>query len=445
MRDNAMTAGREGTGEPGGIDTHLEAIMQRVSSRSVRPPVDRPRSERPSPGRSRAPAAPGGSRITTVALHAGTFAVGTGLFLLPGLLGSLASAFDVPMGLAGAAIAGFSLAYGLGGPLLHSLLSVVPPRQILFASIGTFAVAAVVSAAAPTMGVLLAAQVVGGLAASAWGPVAVATAVATAGADRVGRTLGGFHAASSLAMITGAPVGLLLARTTSWRVSFGLVAAIAGIALAALITRPPAALDPASTPAGRGGPATRSVHRWAGPRSPAVRATLTVTLLVMTASGSVFSYLGVLLAGHAGPVGIEACLVLFGVAGVVGTWLGGRAADRYGGRAVALPAAGVLIGVTVTLPALVALAPAVIVAVLAWGLSGWAFLPGQQHRLIVTDPPAATILLALHSSAAQLGMAAGAVVGGLLIDAAGVGWLWVVPAVAGTPAVAGLLAVGRSR
>jgi predicted MFS family arabinose efflux permease len=419
--------------------------MQSVSSRSVPAPVDRRRTERPSRGRSRAPAAPGGSRITTVALHAGGFAVGTELFLLPGLLGSLASAFDVPMGVAGAAIAGFSLAYGLVGPLLHPLVAVVPPRRILFASIGTFAVAAVVSAAAPTMGVLLAAQVVGGLAASVWGPVAVATAVAAAGADRVGRTLGGFHTASSLAMITGAPVGLLLARTTSWWVGFGLVAAIAGMALAALVARPPATLDPASAPACGGGPAARSVHRGAGLRSPAVRGILMVTLLVMTASGSVFSYLGLLLAGRAGPVGVEVCLVLFGVAGVVGTWLGGRAADRYGGRAVALPAAAVLIGVTVAVPALVAVAPAVIVAVLAWGLGGWAFLPGQQHRLITTGPPAATILLALHSSAAQLGMAAGAVAGGLLIDAAGVGWLWVVPAVAGTPAVAGLLAVGRSR
>ena len=419
--------------------------MQRVSSRSLPPPVDRPRTERPNPARSRARGAPRGSRITTAALHAGTFAVGTELFLLPGLIGSVAPAFDVPMGVAGAAFAGFSLAYGLGGPLLHPLVAVVPARRILFASIGTFVVAAVVSAAASTIGVLLAAQVLGGLAASAWGPLSVATAVATAGADRVGRTLGGFHAAGSLAMITGAPVGLLLARMTSWRVGFGLVAAIAGIALAALVARPSAALDPASAAANRGGPAGRSVRRLAGLRSPAVRGTLMVTLLVMAASSSVFSYLGVLLAGHSGPLGVELCLVLFGVAGVVGTWLGGRAADRYGGRAVALPAAGVVIGVTVVLPALVSVAPAVIVAVLAWGLCGWAFLPGQQHRLITTDPPAATILLALHSSAAQLGMAAGAVVGGLLIDAGGVGWLWVVPAIAGTPAVVGLLAVRWSR
>lgn len=426
--------------------------MHRTPTTSPPPLASQLRTDRPIGGRFRPPDPADRRRITTAALRAGWFAVGTQLFLLPGLVGAPAPAFPVSIGLAGTAIAAFSLAYGLGGPILHQFVATMPPRRALLVSLGTFAAAALGSAAAPTIGVLLAAQVAGGLAASVWGPVSVTTAVAAAGADRVGRTLGGFHAASSLALIAGAPVGLLLARSISWRVGFGLIAGIAGIAFAVLVARRPMTAVPvtrrsvgAVAVVADREPAARVARRFRVPRLPGVRRTLVVTLLVMTASGSVFSYLGLLLAGHPGPLDVELCLTLFGVAGVAGTWLGGRAADRWGGRAVALPSAAVLIGVTAMLPPLIAVTPAMVAIVLVWGLCGWAFVPGQQHRLITEDLPAATILLAWHSSAVQLGFAAGALAGGLVIDAGGVSWLWIVPVLAGIPAIGGLFTVGGTR
>jgi predicted MFS family arabinose efflux permease len=101
--------------------------------------------------------------------------------------------------------------------------------------------------------------------------------------------------------------------------------------------------------------------------------------------------------------------------------------------------------VVALLPALITVTPAVVALLLFWGLAGWAFVPGQQHRLITAIPRAAAMLLAGHGSAVQLGFAVGALAGGLVIDAAGASRLWLVPLTASAPAMIGCLYRPRSR
>ena len=237
--------------------------------------------------------------------------------------------------------------------------------------------------------------------------------------------------------MTSGTLVLLLGQALSWRAGFGLVAVTAAVALVMLTIRPPAPITPARSPV---------VERVRPLRAPGVVGTLLVTLLVMAASNSAFSYLGVMLAGTNGRVGVRLCLVLFGVAGIAGTWAGGRAADRWGGLPVALVSAMVLTLATALIPLAVAVTPTLVVLILVWGFTGWTFVPGQQHRLISANPASAPILLTLHSSAVQLGFAAGALAGGLVVDAGGPSWLWIVPVACGVPAVAGYsFALRRTR
>lgn len=80
------------------------------------PPGGRPIRERPHP-----PQRPG-HWSTTAALRLGWFAVGTAMFMIAGLLGTIADTFSVPVGMAGLAVTAFSVAYALGGPPLQALL-----------------------------------------------------------------------------------------------------------------------------------------------------------------------------------------------------------------------------------------------------------------------------------------------------------------------------------
>src|SRR5207302_9740652 len=100
-------------------------------------------------------------------------------------------------------------------------------------------------------------------------------------------------------------------------------------------------------------------------------------------------------------------LFLLGASAGVGLIIGGNATDKLGVRAVirtslcvlALALAG-LSTVAQVLPSAIALPP-VLLALTAWGLSGWAFFPAQQTGLIqIVGVKLAPIVLSLNASLA---------------------------------------------
>jgi predicted MFS family arabinose efflux permease len=279
---------------------------------------------------------------------------------------------------------------------------------VLIGSLVLFALSNVVAALASSLTVLLAARALAALAAAAYVPAAGAAAVAAVPADRRGRALAVVLGGSAVATVLGAPLGVLLASLLSWRAAPALVAVLAMGTVLGLL-RNSIGSDPP----------TRSTlaERLHPLRSRVVVGTLAVTFLAMTASNSTYTYLAVLLSGP-----VELYIAAFGLAGMAGTWWGGAAIDRYGSRRVVTAAVIVLAAGLATVHA--ATAP---VGLIGWGLAAWAVVAAQQRRVIELGP--APLLLALNSSAVNLGFATGALLGGLVVDAAGVGSLWLLPVV----------------
>ncbi len=348
-----------------------------------------------------------------VTLGVGAFAIGTDTFVVAGILGGVAGDFDVTLGTAGLTVTVFALTYAAGAALLTAVLPVRSPRRTLIGSLLAFALFNVVAVAAPTFPALLAARAAGALAAAVFVPAAGAAAVAAVPESHRGRALGVVLAGTSAATVLGAPLGVVAAGTFSWRAAFGLVAALAVVTL----------LGVALSGAGSGSSTAATLRERLRPlRSPAVAGTLGVSLLVMTASNSMYTYLPLLVGVTAGPLGLF--IAALGLGGMAGTWWGGAAADRHGGRRVVLLSIGTLILCFAVLPLVVATVAGTLAVMVAWGAAAWGLVPAQQHRLIGLSPGPVSVLLALNSSANHLGFSAGALFGGLVVDAAGAGPLW---------------------
>jgi predicted MFS family arabinose efflux permease len=348
-------------------------------------------------------------------LGIGAFAIGTDLFVVAGVLPGLAADLGVTVGAAGLTVTVFALAYATGAPVLSALLGARPLRQVLIGSLVLFGLCNVASALAPGLAVLLVARVLGALAASVYIPAAGSAAVAAAPASRRGRALGVVLAGSAVATVLGAPLGVLLASHLSWRAAFGLVAVLAAATVLGLL----------HSSAGSGPPTRATLSERLRPmRSPAVAGTLAVTFLVMAGSNSVYTYLALLLGGS---TGLGLSIGVFGLAGLVGTWWAGTAADRRGSGRVVVLAVTMLGTGLAALPLAVATTAGTLAVVIAWGMAAWGFVSAQQHRMIGVGSGPAPLLLALNSSAIHLGFAAGALLGGLVIDAAGAGSLWLLP------------------
>ncbi len=315
-------------------------------------------------------------RVFVLALA--TFATGTGTFIVTGLLGGVAGDLSVSVGAAGHLVTVFAVAYALLSPFLVAATGRVGRRRLLVVTLALFAAANALAAVAPTYAVLLVSRFAAGAMAAISTPVALATAAQLAPPERKGSALSITIGGISVAWVIGVPLGAVIVDYFGWRASFALAAVLAVVAAAGVRLLLPSVANAA--------PAGGLASRLAVAGRPAVLVTLMVTVLAMVAGFTVLTYVRPLLEGLTGlgGEGIGLMLFVFGLAGVVGSYLGGYGADRWGyGRSLAV----IFTTLTLSLLAFSLLTPvagsslAVAgtgVALVIWSVAGWALTPFQS-------------------------------------------------------------------
>jgi predicted MFS family arabinose efflux permease len=345
------------------------------------------------------------------------FVVGTDVFVVAGMLPELSRSLAVSTHVAGYLIVAFSLTYALLAPLIASVTVRWPRSVALAAALGVLALGNAVCATTSLFAVALLGRAVAAVGAASFTPQAAAVGAALARPGRQGTALAiistGFAAASAV----GVPLGTFAAAVFGWRVSMGAVSALALLSAVGVFLALPPRLAPAQP------------HPLAERLRPlADRAVLLVTvttLVAVVAEYIVYTYVSVVFAGATGGRGrvLAVLLLAFGVGGVATSVVVGPVIDRWSDRGVSLIA---FAGMAVDLGFLPwsgrEFGPAV-VAMVAWGVTGWMYLAPQQHRLLRLAGSAGPLAVSLNSSAIYLGASLGAIVGGGLLSFIAARWL----------------------
>jgi predicted MFS family arabinose efflux permease len=382
------------------------------------------------------------SLTSLIWLTLGAFAIGTEGFMIVGLLPALAQDLNVGVPAAGHLVTAFSLAYAIGAPVMAVLMAGLERRRLLAVAMGGFALANLLAALAPGYAGLLAARLLLALSAASFMPAASGYAAALGGPERRGRALSLVTNGLTLAIIAGVPLGVLVGEGFGWRATFLGVAGLAALSLLGILARLPR--QPPGATASLG-------ERLALAKRCDMLAVLTTSMLTVAGTFTVYTYLGVFLAGVVGlgPQGLALVLLGFGLASAIGTRLGGSAADRWGARPTVILGSGLALLAYLALSLGAALGPTrampvLLPVILLWGLSSWGLITAQQVRLVALAPALAPVSLSLNSSAIYLGSAMGAAVGALVIADGAVGRLGWVAAGFSLAALVAVLASGSS-
>ncbi|HVZ64714.1 MAG TPA: MFS transporter [Lacunisphaera sp.] len=360
-----------------------------------------------------------------LSLALGAFVIGTESYLVAGVLPALSADLGVTLAVAGQLITAFALTYALSSPVIAVATSGMERRRLLLWSLAAFGVFNLVAATAHTYGVLLMARLGLGLAAGTYMPAASAYAVAATPAAQRGRALSIIYGGLTVALVIGAPLGVLVGGRFGWRFNFVGIAGLTAIALVGL-----------ATTLRRIVPSARITlaERLAVARRPDVLALLAGTVFMIAGAYTIYSFLTPFLRTTTGLEGNPIALVffLFGLGATAGNYLAGGAADRVGpARVVTAVLAGLIVifGLLslagLFLPA--GLARWVVVPlVVAWGFVGFSFPAAQQARIAALAPSLAPITLSLNASAIYVGVSLGAMFGGLVVAHGSVpelGWM----------------------
>lgn len=337
--------------------------------------------------------------------------IGSGAFVLGGILQPVSVALDISVAAAGQVMTAYALATALLAPVLIVLTAKWPRKHAIQLALSLFAAGNLVSALAPSLTVLLLGRVLMGAGAMFTAAVSALAVTLVAPALR-GRALSTTFLGMGISYAVALPIGAWLGFEYGWRVPVWLcVAASLAALLAASVLLPTGAVTGGSSFSG---------FKTAVKQSAVWRVWLR-TLLFFIAIFSVFTYVGpVLLALNAmGTTQLAVVLAIFGLAGVVGTLVGGWANDRFGSLQTIRVQLSVLVSMMCLLPLTQGHVLATVAILVAWGIAGFGLTAPQQSRLVSLSPAQAPLLLSLNSSMLYLGTALGAVVSGASINAVG--------------------------
>ncbi|MDO5624884.1 MAG: MFS transporter [Pseudomonadota bacterium] len=371
------------------------------------------------------------SALVTWLVALGAFALGMASYITAGLIAMIGPAFDVPVAAAAQLVTAFTLAYGLGSPVVVALWPGHRQREGLLGALGLFVLANAASAMARDFGWLLAWRAVAGVGAGVYLALGIAACTALVVPERRGQVIAVLMGGMASGTVLGVPLGLWLAGRLGWASALWAVAALGLVALMGLLWRLPPL------------PRTAALSL---PRKLALLAdgqvarVLAVSLLAAVASLGLYTFMAPLLAGEGGALPLALYLWVWGLGGVLGSFAVGPLAARVQAPVLTL---GIMLTLALCLWALpLAMrghAALALLPIALWGAAGWALQVPQNQALIDARERRGDghLAVALNESALYLGSAIGAAGGGLMLL-----WQWPVAALAwaaGALAAAGAL------
>ncbi len=350
--------------------------------------------------------------LALFALTVAAYAIGTTEFVIVGLLPTVATDLDITLPLAGLIVSVYALGVTFGAPILTALTGKLGRKPLLIGLMALFIAGNVLAALAPSYGMLLAGRVLSAFAHGVFFSVGATIAADLVAPDRRASAIAMMFMGLTVAIVTGVPLGTFIGQTFGWRATFWAVAALGLVAFAAIAFLLPSNLR-REKPAGL----LEQVRVLGSGRLLIVFA---MTALGYGGTFVTFTFLSPLLQEITGFSAntVSLVLVLYGAAIAFGNIVGGKVADRDPVKALAVlfvAQAIVLVTLTFTAPSPVL----ALVTLAALGFLSFATVPGLQ--LYVVDiakrhrPAAVDVASALNIAAFNLGIAAGAWIGGLVV------------------------------
>ncbi|WNU98995.1 MFS transporter [Enterobacter sp. DTU_2021_1002640_1_SI_PRY_ASU_LCPMC_013] len=341
----------------------------------------------------------------------GAFALGMASYVTAGLLPMIETAFSVSVAIAAQLVTAFTLAYGLGSPIFVALLPAHQQRADLLFALGVFVLANAASALSTDFTVLMVFRAIAGIGAGVYLAMGIAASAALSLPDQRGKSIAVIMGGMASGTVLGVPLSLLLAEQLGWQSALWLVTLLGGIAFVGLFARLPALPTAQAIPLKAKLALLTDSH---------VVVILLVSLLAAISSLGMYTFLAPLIAAaepDSSP-SVTPYLWVWGVGGVLGSFLIGPLVDRVKGPTLTLWIMAILAVALLLLPVSLSTGPwLVMLPIAVWGAGGWALQVPQNNELIKAREQQGdgNLAVALNESALYLGSALGAALGGVLL------------------------------
>ncbi|MED9899203.1 MAG: sugar transporter [Bacteroidales bacterium] len=350
--------------------------------------------------------------LPVISLTLSTFIFNTSEFIPIGLLTSIADDFDITESKAGLLITIYAWVVALASLPLMMAFAKTENKKLMLSLVALFTASHILSGFSNSYVMLMISRIGVACSHAVFWSIVTPLAVHVAPEGHRSTALSMIITGSSIAMIVGLPLGRAVGLMVGWRVTFLLIAILSAIVLCLLAAFLPKV------------PSDNNISLKTLPTlvsTPALLCIFVMTALTITGHFTAYSYIEPFLGQAAGFTNGEITMVLsaFGVIGIIVSVLFSKYYDRHQFAFLRVAVLGICI-CTLLLGISSGNSFIMVCTCLLWGLSINCFNISLQSCIIDYSPFGTAIAMSIYSGIYNVGIGAGALVGGIVCSHIGI-------------------------
>ena len=354
-------------------------------------------------------------RIATFIIS--VFIVGMVEMMVAGIMNLMSDDLGVSEAIIGQLVTLYALTFAICGPILVKLTNRYPARPVLLWTLVIFVVGNGIIAVAPNFTILVIGRILSSATASLIiVKVLALTAMLTIPKNR-GKMIGVVYTGFSGANVFGVPIGTMIGDWIGWRFTFVFIIVISLIAGLLMLK-----YLPTTTELNQANRMYNNVSDDNQVTSHIVRPVeiikfLAITLLILIANSVTFVFINPLILENGHSMGyVSLALLVNGVAGVVGTSMGGVLADKLTSKRWLIIAFSVFIVVMLAINLILSTTVLLLVGLFIWNIVQWSTNPAIQSGIIEHVEGDTSQVMSWNMSCLNAGIGLGGIIGGLVVS-----------------------------